>query len=337
MSNFPVLPLILLIAVNAYAQDARSPGSVGRYADGRAYRVDSQGLQLADQIAELEMTIREQEKQLIACEERAATGALRTPENTTRSEQTRCEVSRATCATFIAPLENEVASLKSARLPLQSEVSQLRAERDSLLRQAYSRDTERAAESKARMSELTQAKNRAAELEQRVSELENKLIIVSSKENEKLAELSKLLRQRESELAGKIKREGELLANLDNLTRQLTGSALESPARAMLAVTTPDATSTASQKRLQAELGQIQSLINRRKDLYDSMRSAKKGVTPSLSPLETSKRLSLDKLRLSAKSAASDEEINIVSSGIAEIKGILESDITVLERLLKRL
>lgn len=332
----PLLVLFLLISSDlpALGDNPRTPGSVGRYADGRAYRIDSQGLQLADQIAELEMTIREQEKQLIACEERSG-GLAAAP----AAAPATCEITRASCATFVLPLENRIVSLQQVNAPLQNEVAELRAERQSLLQQVSLSDSERVREKQQKVTLFSQQQTRVSQLEARLAELEIQLKASSGVEEKRLSELKKLLEERERQLAAKTKREAELMANLDNVTKQLATSLEKPVARAMLAppVAASPPVSSSSRKQLQNELSTIQTLITKRKDLYDSMRNARKGVTTSLQNLETSRRVPLDSLRQRAQSADSNEEVNGVSAGLSEIRAILESDIAVLERLLKRL
>src|SRR5690606_5305661 len=56
---------ILLTAGISMAEPAQR---FGRTADGRAYRIDAQGLRLVDQMAELEVTVDELRRQVIALE-----------------------------------------------------------------------------------------------------------------------------------------------------------------------------------------------------------------------------------------------------------------------------
>jgi len=84
-----------------------------------------------------------------------------------------------------------------------------------------------------------------------------------------------------------------------------------------------------------ARLSEIQKLIIKRKDIFDSARSSKRGVTIQMQPLETKNDISLDELRQRANSE--DTDFGALSSGLNEIKALLNGDIQVMERLIQRL
>jgi len=357
--------LLLSQAEFAAAEPAKT-GKIGRYQDGRAFRVDAQGYQLTDQIAELEVTIREQEKQITSCEERLerAEGGSALPAANSSGSSASNSVSEASCAVYTTPLELRISDLQnrdtasapvcdytSRTAPLQAQIAQLQA--------ALSRAPK--AEVLDKMSERSMALKSSLEGErqqfsEQVRNLQEERARTSQLQAE-LAHLKQQLAQKTTELASRDAREKELLASLDRASDERASardrSASVSPStssssggRAMMAGSAPVAVagevqpteiSGETKKRIQSDLSMIQKLIVQRKDLFDSVRTARKGVTVGIQPLQTSSRVTLDQLRGLAQKANSQEQAGLILSGFGEIKAILKSDIEVLDRLLKRL
>lgn len=330
---FPHL-LIILVTSSLSLAETKQPGSVGRYNDGRAFRVDSQGYQLSDQIAELEVTIKEQEKQVLECESRLEKASNGLPPPAACPKTTSQEVNAASCTAFTNPLQNRVAALEEsvsflqnrlAKAPKTEAIAEMNEQTNSLKSSLSSQQ--------AALSEkedlLGQGKEKIAALQKELNETKNSLAA------------------KESELEKKTEREKELLAKLNTAGKKSTSQPVElasatpktDSSRAMMAGSSagPSGASATTKKSLQNELAEIQKLVIRRKDLYDSMKTAKKGVTTSLQPLHTSRQVTLDQLRTRATNPTSEEEAANTLTGLIEIRALLQSDIQVLDRLLKRL
>ena len=334
-------------------------GTVGRYADGRAYRVDSQGYQLSDQIAELEATIKEQETQILSCEDQlsekgntpriAQNPKVEDPkENYSKAECPKIECpavkSQATlqptaelCAPFTTTLTTsfgaEISELRTklSRAPRPEQIGAL-SEESIQLRQSLSLAEENA---KTTLKKAQESANSTLGAERA------KLLQQENSNRQLQSQLSELA----SDIERKSKRESELLAALDNLSAQLASNSQpkEDRARGMLTSTLKTETpiplnaqeSPGNKTAIIARLSEIQKLIIKRKDIFDSARSSKRGVTIQMQPLETKNGISLDQLRQRANSENTD--FGALSGGLNEIKALLNGDIQVMERLIQRL
>lgn len=308
-------------------------GSVGRYSDGRAYRVDNQGYQLSDQIAELEATIKEQELQISACENERGGRNIEQPK-AIQCPTVECPTTKAPvavqptpelCSPFTSSLNSEISALRESlsKAPRPETVSAL-SEESIQLRQTLS-----AAEDNAK-SALNTERLKAAKQEN-----VNQLLTA------KIAELT-------SEIDHKNRRENELLASIEKLSKQLVSA--DNPERAtqsrgmlsdkkatentnVIKITREE--SNADKATITTALSEIQRLIIKRKDLFDAARSSKRGVSIQMQQLVTENGLSLDQLR--QKASIETSEFGALSHGLNEIKSILNADIKVMERLTQRL
>jgi hypothetical protein len=103
--------------------------------------------------------------------------------------------------------------------------------------------------------------------------------------------------------------------------------------RAMLSAA-PSSSSSArtTQVGLKQSLAEIDKLILKRKDLIDSLKGSKKGVSVRAQPLVSSAGDSLDTLRLKVSSLSANDAAS-VESGIADIRALLHEDISLMKRL----
>ena len=339
----------------AYAEPAK--GTVGRYPDGRAYRIDNQGYQLSDQLAELEMTIREQENQILSCESQLRGKSSKATNAASTS------VSEESCRAFTAPLTKQIAALSTE---LRDKVSGISSGADKVanLQAELKRNEELSSARIASLeSELAKTKSllssapkssQLSALAEESLELRRKLLLKSQeatstaasldgqvkRSQEEKSYLNEQIVRLQQELQEKQKREKELLSGIDTLSAQLGKTSQVS--RAMLSAEIPEAErqvdfGPGDKKNFQQQLGEIQKLVIVRKDIFDSVRSSRKGISVQMQQLRTADGISLDQLRQLAAQEIDGATAARVTSGLSEIKMILESDIAVMNRIVKHL
>ena len=89
----------------------------------------------------------------------------------------------------------------------------------------------------------------------------------------------------------------------------------------------------AAKKELQNTLSRVQSLVIRRKDLYDSAKAKSKGVTLQLRPLVSQSGNSLDSYRAKAATLSAADPVSEIRKGLVQIESLLNDDIEILKRL----
>ncbi len=249
------------------------------------------------------------------------------------------------------PLREQITNLQNALMaaPSNEQLSQVANERsqselaNNALKTQLDAERARSFELQNQIAALKgQSSNNVAQLQ---SEIEAR--------DKRIAAQEKELVTIQTALNDKISREQELLANLEsaqlakrsieNENQQLAAKA--ATARSRLAVETPVVEARASQpisnetisstdkKTLQVELSQIQRLISDRKNLLDSLKSRKSGVSISVQPLVTKSGASLDSLR--AQVSRGDGDVEQLAARLREIQTILQDDIGTLKRLSK--
>jgi hypothetical protein len=361
--NLSLLAVAVLLVPNFSFAEPKT-GNVGRYSDGRAYRVDSQGYQLSDQIAELEVTIQEQEKQITACESELS-GKGGAPQKIAQCPKTECPKAESLtnvttsksptaeqCAQYTNALTDKVAVLNSKLQQTSNEQGEL-STKTALLNAEVAELRSKLSKS-PKAETISQLSEESLKLRQELASKEDISIKQSSTlsaaiklEQERVQKLEAVkqqldlkISQLQSDLQGKSKREEELLANIDDLSQQLGSKSEPSrdTSRGMLASKASEVpvnvkpVTIDSSKQIANQLSEIQKLVIRRKDIFDSVRSSRKGVTIQMQPLLTENGRSLDQLRHLAQSG--DENL---SSDLNQIKSILTGDIQVMERLISRL
>ncbi len=320
----------------------------GRSADGRAYRIDSEGLKMSDYIAELEVTVDDLKRQLIAAEDELAAKNARggAPAAATKIQET-------TIAGSNAPRQN-AALPPAAQVPSECEKDAmgLRNEIQRLQTELASRSTVKAVQPVAMKCDYNSPDN---PLWEQVNRLQNALMTGPTKENvaegeKRRAELEAEVRALQSELSAKnesVKESQSMIAQLqekieDAETRVARATAeAAAPARAALATppapvhavaeADPSAVRGAGES-YRTQLARIQSLISERKNLLDASKS-KKGVSVSIQPLVSRSGASLDSLRGEVSRLSTASDLSAISAGLSDIERILQEDVGVLKRL----
>lgn len=333
------------------AARAETPPKVGRLPDGRAYRVDENGYRLTDHIAELEMTVTDLQNQVQALEFEL--------EQRTRSLEAAGKPIKG--STLPLPARTPIAAQTSLPAPKCEPASLQNCDTiaSSLKARIHQLENDLVKRPETCLHETTP-------LHEQISALQNALMSSPSKEqlarelSSKQALANDLEKQstRVSELNGDV---SSLAAENDSLKNQL--SALEeelerrSEAETRLS-SRPPAANEAARARLQApaapviesdpeelasirstigsELTAIQSLIVKRKDMYDALRSKEKSISFQLQPLVSSRGTSLDALRAKRTNIVSVEDGRRAASELKEIIAVLNGDISLIERIRSR-
>lgn len=294
--------------------DSPEPGKAGRLTDGRAYRIDAEGNQLIDHIAELEVTIDGLERQVRVLEdeldERARGIVPPSAARTTDSglvEQNLISPRHLPSAPKATAALPPAATFEQAREEscdqFKTEIASLKSRLDASTKQVAGRQAEQAGEARA--------------LETALAGKSEELAAIQIQFQQTVAQNQKL-KQQLSALA--VSQEHSARARLDALPAPLT-------------------TSTVSQDIVQARaefkknLHNIQALIASRKNLIDKLTATKRGISVNPQPLVSKSGHSLDRIRLVVEKLDSEQDIAIVRSGLREIELVLRSDIELMKRL----
>lgn len=348
----------LITVTTASAED-----KIGRLPDGRAYRTDSSGFRLTDQVADLEVAVKELQHQVISLEDElreknallsqkgAKVSALPKPASATERPASECSAILVPLQNRIAQLENSLANQPTVSKPACNEQTIAAPYQQEIQRLKANLETRPSAA--ALSQEISRRENIEKLLMDQNEQAQDQIQRVSTLSGE-LSEAKRLLKQAQEELEQnqlalnqRKERESQLLKNIDDLSAQLAERAsAQAELSATLAkeargryVQQPQAETNAepiarsTQKNFQNQLRQIQTLIVQRKDLLDSMKLTKRGVSVSAQPLVTSQNVSLDTLRSQVGIISTEEEAKAVRQGLTEISGVLENDITLLRRL----
>lgn len=338
----------LLVADSSWADS----GTVkrGRTADGRAYRVDSTGLKMSDYIAELEVTVDDLKRQLIAAEDELAAknakGGASAPTGA---------VHETTIAGSATPRQAALPPAAQVQTECERDAMGLRNEIQRLQTELASRATAKTVQPVTMKCDYNSPEN---PLWEQVNRLQNALMTGPTKESfvegeKRRAELEAEVRSLRGELSAKTDtvKESEstiaqLQARIESAEARVAKAAEEAaaPARAALASpapvlepTRPAATVDASAVRgagesFRTQLTRIQSLISERKNLLDASKS-KKGVSVSIQPLVSRTGVSLDSLRGEVARLSTASDLSAISAGLADIERVLQEDVGVLKRL----
>ena len=332
----------------ASAEPART-GS-GRLADGRAYRVDQKGYRIIDELAELEVSVSELERQNAALEDESATKQKLIDQ----LKQGKCQQSAITesdlaakkaesplpppavvsCAGQTDPLKQRISDLE-AKLAAQSDTIKVKesAARYGEQQTASIKDeldiTRQQLALAPKAADLDSLRNKNSELEASVADLQSKL---ASAEQRSTTLASDLAEARQAATA-RAALASEKPAGTIPVEAQKTAAASSRMSAERGKTIGEQVGATEARREFKAELAKIDSKIGERKRLLDSIQGRKLGVTMTVQPLKTSDGRSLDSLRLAIGSNFDDSDIDAIRAGLAQINKILDDDLAVFHRL----
>lgn len=352
-----VLLLLILPLISALAEDLNR----GRLPDGRAFRVDAEGNQIVDYIAELEVTVQSLNRQVRGLEDeldekhgrlmrleegRGAPAAVREIDLVNRDNDAESQSE----SVAIAPrFPDEAMPARSAAKSCQDELEILRSEFNNSggscgsLREAY--DKELAwykTVVKGYKNELQKLSGKPVD-ESALAAPEVKIDPQALEQaNAKIAELEEQLNQSSKELELVKTREADAQAKLRNAasesSKPQTNDHLN---RASARLVTDPASASRSREKvmttikgsIRTELNQLNSMISMRDDLYRKYAKSSSGL--SLQPRKTvsSRHLTPSQIGALAQSATYPAELNNLKRDIAQIQGIVKDDIATVKRL----
>lgn len=360
-------PLLCLTAItsllifNNHAL-AEQPNA-GRLADGRAYRVDEQGMRLSDYIAEIEVTNEELRRQVVALEDEIAEanrkliGRNEKPVNIPACPQVSCPEQECPTQQINNINSMELDKLKRENQAQKDKINQLafelqrnQTDKENLYQDLINKNKDADDNTESILKNNLTLNQKVNSLEQHIQQLlssiEDKTEEIShlSRENKSLASKSEdktsAQNNKLSQLEKKIQeKDYEIAALKSSINSQSQRAALNYSETAKknnaLAETTSDQKTIASYKsELRGQLQKIQNLILQRKNSLDKLKSQNSGVIISIQPLMTKNGISLDKLRLAVDNLQSEDEVSDIKSNLTEISEILSEDIDVIDRLL---
>lgn len=342
-----LLPILLGLSLCAPQGAAADPAAKrGRAPDGRAFRVDKEGMQITDYIAELEVTVDDLRRQVHALEDeldekRDRLDQLASGKPAPQLKETNLVGQERTaapdCSLAIAPLRAQVQQLQAAEQQLRAaeQQRQLAAANGSTQAQAQIQQLEHALEQSRSegMRNSDESKQLAADLMRAKSDLDNKDL--------RIAELESKVTSLDAQLSAPAPQARAALARAEEPAPVV--KRIDPPALAHSQSATPPAQESSTtlslaeiapvRAELNESLQQIQILIIQRKDLSDSAGKRSKGVSIALKPLVSANGTSLDALRAEVRSLSANTRIDTVRSGLNQIQKILQDDIETLRRL----
>lgn len=368
-----LLTLFVLLAFTFQAQ-AQSDQR-GRDASGRAYRIDKEGMKLVDQVAELEVTIDDLNRRIIALEneiddkdrklKRISEGKGSSSEIGERDilsggpKPTLPEVAGQdpSCSPLLTPLQakisqldKELTSYKVANEALNNQVALLSSQHKSLAEENNLNSGRIGLEQNAAREQLArQSSDYETQLKLQNSEKEKLQLVVENKASE-LSQLQGKLQAsnaRELELNQKIDSLNNKIVSLESslsiyekeLGTQKKVTVLNKAARVAAGkssvVDSHPVAAVYVREELNERLSIIQKLINERKMLYDRLKDSRSNVIVSMQPLRTSNDESLDEVRKQILTVSSDDEGEGILEKLSEIEKILNEDLKLFKRMNK--
>ncbi len=352
-----LLAALLLVSPQAWAQN----NNRGRLPDGRAFRIGTDGYRLVDQIAELQVTNDDLRRQVAALEtdldakelmlRQCGGGVSKTggsseePPNCNelvsslylRVSRLQQQVDQANEGGSALPPASRVAcNYQSPENPLWDEINQLKSlvqEREILLTKLQGEQNEalqairdkREDSIKRIQSELAcDYQSKKNPLHAQVAELQNKLTSQAA-----------LVEKQASQIA-LLKERSDTLAAGQSATRSARARMTREPVRVVSRSIPSVGDVDAVKHEFEKTLADIQSLIFKRKSLYDNLKKGGRSVSINVQRLETRGRVSLDSLRRQVSRLNNPQSATKIRKGLKEIRQILKDDISVLRRLSKR-
>jgi DNA repair exonuclease SbcCD ATPase subunit len=344
--NFPaqILFLLAFFVISSSAMAADESSDKGRLDDGRAYRVDKDGFQIIDQVAELEVASDDLRRQVVALEdelkeknkliERLGGAKYLEQDRVNESDLLSGSKSKLPRAKTIADLKKKSKDCGEHTVKLQQELEEL--EKESLAQ----------IESLKKAQQLSQDKQR--ELEQQIAQLQQQVSGDAEKTsaNQALEKQANALKETNAKLEAEVEKlqarvlaANQQLEKFGGAQKITSASSSRRQSRAMLAPKVIEPVSMAyrspeNKRKFFGSLKKIQSKIMKRKQLIDGLKKSKKGVLISASPLRTAGGISLDRIRREVRYGGilSDYQLR---EAILEIHRILNRDIKTAQRLTK--
>ena len=346
MRSFLMICIVWSIAFgNLRADDTQA--RTGRLKDGRPYRVDENGNQLVDRMAELEVTVGDLQREVSSLQDElrdkdgmikqlgGARPAVRTSAlpPAASSVPPKCNELVSNLVLKVSQLENRLRSQPSSvqaaaavqvpkgcdydspENPLWDQVNKLQAE----LMKAPS--VELLAREREHNKHL---ENQIEETQEGASEKEQRALILS----EKLKEANERASALEKELGQQTDRRKVALdieESRGRLARQVPSQEYSHSEGDVGVI----------RAELNASLKKISALISDRKDFLDNLRKKNSTISISIQPLVTQNGVSLDSLRARVSHLSSAEDVPEIRTGLGEISKLLQDDINTLRRLLK--
>ena len=314
------LPLFAAIALPALLfagslSPAQAQSKFGRLSDGRAYRVDENGYQLIDHIAELEVGNDELRRQVATLEAELDDKGAPAPKAAASGDVPNCNELVSSLYLKISKLERQntdpsrlppaqVCDYESAQNPLWKQIQALEQKLSAAAPQAAECNFQ---SPQNPLFEQVQA------LKQQVAERDSRIA--------KLNETSETSNQR-ARLESPVAARGSETAAAEESTSPENGT--NGPESIRIA-----------KRELQGKLKEIEQLITARKSAYDRLKDQHATVTVSISPLRTTSGVSLDTYRTRIGSFGPRSDREEIGRGLDEITALLKEDLNVLQRLLK--
>lgn len=328
---------ILGSSIRDAAADPATLPKRGRAADGRAFRIDRDGMQITDYIAELEVTVDDLKRQVVALEDEL--------------DEKRARLERVNAGQPPAPALKEthllgsVSATETAKTQeCERSVTELRsrlaeAERRASTAAARTREAEpHEAEIAAFKRQLDEKSLRIAELERSLESVQGELRATTTRlahATESLNEQTTLAEARAATLKSVEPPAGGPAQSEVSARASLAVERAEHPPEAPAATSSsqPSAPSIGDKASVKESLQRIQSLIIQRKDLSDAVSKKGRTISISLKPLVTRSGSSLDSLRTEASNLNGSTDVAALKDGIEQIEKILQEDIATLRRL----
>ena len=346
-----VLPAALFCGVLLSAESGvADSGTVkrGRSADGRAYRVDATGVRMTDYIAELEVTVDDLKRQLVAAEDELAAKSLKSSATSPSGsvQETNLASSPPRAATILPPAAQLHGQCERDSMTLRSEIQRLQTE-------LASRTTTRSAPAQA-VGAKCDYNSPENPLWEQVNRLQTALMAGPTKESfveseKRSVELEQEVQNLRSELSEKVDSVKQSESTISDLQARIASAEAQAakastdaaaiPTRAALA--SPPTRARADLDPLQvrsageefrAQLSRLQSLISERKNLLDASKN-RKGVSVSIQPLVARSGSSLDSLRGEVSRLSTASDIEAIRAGLGDVERVLQEDVSVLKRL----
>lgn len=298
--------IYLLLVTPLVAEEARH----GRLADGRAYRVDPQGLQLVDDVAELELTVEELKRQLEAARNETEEKSRELDRVRHVSAPTQISDLRCPPEPRLLPLESDLNDLqkKDAEIAsLKSEIEKVRAQSDQALMQAQ--------------KEREQVDIVATSHQKELSVLNAKLKVA----DEQIALYKSLNGSANTQSA----RASVSLNSNRSQSLAYTGgqSTSEDEQRAR------QAAANTFRKGMKGEFVQVRELIQQRDALFNQYAGTDKSLQIRPTLASSSQNRTIDQLQKDVDSETSLRMLGVMSRELKEIKEKISDDIELIKRV----
>ena len=354
------LPLMSLVfSLNVLAETPTH----GRTEDGRPYRIDKQGFQVIDQMAELEVTIDDLKQQVLSLENevedknnlisslksnapQACQGLI---ENSVVETQAVSQGEITSCDKLVLPLQTEIRKLENQLVvnraqseeqceqvtePLHQQITKLQtALMSSPSKEQLAKEESRSTTLKERVGKLArraeESEQIASDAQERIGHLESALEQSTAKERRLSQQIAKLEASNQ-ELSGSRKSRASMeRSGVRAKNRRLAPRSTRKPRESILS----KSAIAKAKKSFKTQLSSIQNSIMKRKNMLDKLKSKRSDIKVSAQSLVSLKGNSLDTLRTMAKQAKTPSQVQQVRQELEEIAKILEEDLEVFKRL----